>query len=56
MNVIEMAKKKMSASEKKEKERAKRIYNNFSRIKREGGEVEIDPITADFLKKYGYEV
>ena len=56
MNVIEISKKKMSTSEKKEKARAKKIYNSFVKIKEEGGEIEIDEITAAFLKKYGYEV
>lgn len=56
MSVVDFNKKKLTANEKKEKARAKKIYNSFVKIKEEGGEIEIDEITAAFLKKYGYEV
>ena len=47
---------KMTALEKKEKQRAKKIYEYFKKIQKEGGSVKLDEFTEDFLKKYGYEL
>ena len=56
MSVVEFKRGKLTAKEKKEKARAKKIYNSFEKIKKNGGSVESDPFTVEFLKKYGYEV
>ena len=56
MSVVDFNKKKLTANEKKEKARAKKIYNSFVKIRKEGGNVSPDPFTVEFLKKYGYEV
>ena len=56
MSVVDFKQKKLTATEKKEKARAKKIYKSFLKIRKEGGSVSPDPFTVEFLKKYGYEV
>ena len=56
MSVVDFRQKKLTATEKKEKARAKKIYNSFLKIRKEGGSISPDPFTVEFLKKYGYEV
>ena len=56
MSVVDFKQKRLTATEKKEKARAKKNYNSFLKIRKEGGSVSPDPFTVEFLKKYGYEV
>ena len=55
MNIIDFKKRKLTATEKKEKARAKKIYENFKKLKKGRG-IDIDEYTREFLAKYGYEV
>lgn len=56
MSVVDFKQKKLTATEKQEKARAKKIYDNFKKTIKKGGKVEPDPFTVEFLRKYGYEL
>lgn len=58
MSVVDFkpGKKKLTAAEKKEKARAKKIYDSIKKSEKVGKSVEADIHTKEFLAKYGYEV
>lgn len=58
MSVVDFkpGKKKLTAAEKKERARAKKIYDSIKKSEKAGKSVEADIHTKEFLAKYGYEV
>lgn len=56
MGVVEFRRKGLTDAERREKARAKKIYDNFKKTIKKGGKVEPDPFTVEFLRKYGYEL
>lgn len=48
--------KRETANAKKEKARAKKIYSSIKKARDKGAKFDLDPVTVEFLQKYGYEV